>query len=115
MVQARIGALQIGNDPFFASRAKRLGELALRGTIPAIYAAPDFVEGGGLMRYGDSLADAYRLVGSYTGRILRGDRPADLPVQQQSKFELVINLKTARALGLTIPLPLIGRADAVIE
>jgi putative ABC transport system substrate-binding protein len=115
MVAERIGALQIGNDPFFSSRAKRLGDLALRHKIPATYAPPDFVAGGGLMRYGDNLADAYRLLGVYSGRILKGEKPSELPVQQQSRFEFAINLRTAKALGVTIPLPLVGRADRVIE
>jgi putative ABC transport system substrate-binding protein len=115
LLQAGTGALQIGNDPFFSSRASRLGALTLRHRIPAIYSPPGFVQGGGLMRYGGSLADGYRLVGDYTGRILKGATPAELPVQQHSRVDFVINLQAAKALGLTIPVPLLARADAVIE
>lgn len=115
LVKLRIGALQIGNDPFFSSRARRLAALTLRHAVPTIYSAPDFVQAGGLMSYGGSLADGYRLVGTYTGRILKGEKSSDLPVQQYTKIELVINLKTARTLGLTIPLPLLGLATEVVE
>jgi ABC-type uncharacterized transport system substrate-binding protein len=112
---SRVGAMLISNDPFFFSRARQLGELSLRHMMPALYVEPDFVEAGGLMSYGDSLAGSYRLVGAYTGRIIKGEKPADLPVQQQTKIEFILNLKTARALGLNIPVPLLGRADEVIE
>ena len=113
--QLRAGGLVIGPDAFFTSRAEELAALALRHRVPAIYQFREFVEAGGLMSYGTDLTDGNRLTGVYTGRILKGEKPADLPVQQSSKAELIINLKTARALGLTVPLPLIGRADEVIE
>jgi putative ABC transport system substrate-binding protein len=89
--------------------------LALRHAVPAIYEFRAFVEAGGLISYGGSITDLYRLGGVYAGRILRGDKPADMPVQQATKVEMIINLRTAKTLGLTIPLPLIGRADEVIE
>jgi putative ABC transport system substrate-binding protein len=99
MVKLRSGGLLVGNDPFFSSRAERLGELALHHRIPAIYAAPRFTEAGGLMSYGGALDDAYRLAGVFTGRLLKGEKPSDLPVQQQTKFEFQLNLKTAKTLG----------------
>jgi ABC-type uncharacterized transport system substrate-binding protein len=115
IVEARIQALIIGADPFFSSRRDQLTVLATRHRVPAIYEWREFVEAGGLMSYGSNLADGYRQVGIYTGRILKGEQPADLPVVQLSKVEFVVNLKTARSLGLTFSLPLIGRADEVIE
>ena len=96
------------------SRSQELGALTLRHAMPAIFQY-HFAEAGGLMSYGGSVTDSYRLSGVYTGRILKGEKAADLPVQQATRVELIINLKTAKALGITVPLPLLGRADEVIE
>jgi len=114
-VQERVAALVVTGDTLFSSRITRLVALETRYAVPTIYFNKDFPVAGGLVSYGASLADAYRLVGVYVGRILNGARPADLPVQQAVKVELVINLKTAKALGITFPLSLLGRADEVIE
>jgi putative tryptophan/tyrosine transport system substrate-binding protein len=114
--QLRAAALVISTpDPLFNSYAAQLGALALRHSVPAIYQFREFAAAGGLMSYGGDARDTYRLAGVSTGRILKGAKPADLPVVQASKFELILNLKTARALGITVPLPLSGRADEVIE
>jgi ABC-type uncharacterized transport system substrate-binding protein len=113
--QLPAGGLIISSDSFFFTRSERLAALAARHAVPTIFGFREFAVAGGLMSYGADLADAHRWIGVYTGRILRGDKPAELPVQQATKVELVINLKTAKALGLTVPLPLIGRADEVIE
>jgi putative tryptophan/tyrosine transport system substrate-binding protein len=113
--QLRAGALVIASDAFFSSRGEELGRLALRHRVPAIYQYPQFTAAGGLMSYGGNVAESYRLAGVYVGRILKGEKPADLPVQEVTKVELIINLKTAKTLGLTVPLPLLGRADQVIE
>jgi putative ABC transport system substrate-binding protein len=109
------GALVVGPDLFFLSRRDRLVALAARHSVPAIYPWREAAVGGGLMSYGSSQADTYRQVGIYTARVIKGDKPADLPVQQSIKVELILNLKTAKALGITFPLPLLGRADEVIE
>jgi putative ABC transport system substrate-binding protein len=114
-VQQRSGALLLCASPFFNTRREKLVMLAARHALPTIYEWRDFAAAGGLMSYGTSLADAYRQVGAYAARILKGAKPGDLPVIQTTKFEFVINLKTAKALGLTFPLPLLGRADEVIE
>jgi len=113
--QLRASGLVIAVDSFFSSRREQLAELALRHRVPAIYQTRDFAAAGGVISYGGSLADAFRLVGSYTGRILKGEKPADLPVQQITRIELVINLKAAKSLGLTVPPTLLARADEVIE
>jgi putative ABC transport system substrate-binding protein len=115
LVQLDAGGLVIGPDNFFNSRSEQLAALALRHQIPAIYQYHEFVAAGGVMSYGGSLADAYRLVGAYSGRVLKGEKPGDLPVQQPTKIGLAINLKTAKALSLTVPPNLLATADEVIE
>src|SRR5215831_1085629 len=114
--RAGASALMIGTDPFFNSRVEQLVALALRHRIPTIYPFREYAVAGGLLKYGDSIIGAYRVAGAYAGRIVGGEKPSDLPVQQQStKVELIVNLKTANALGFTVPLALLVRADEVIE
>lgn len=115
LIKLRAGGLVIGGGAFFNTRIEQLAALASHHAVPAIHETREFVTAGGLISYGGSIVDAYRLAGVYTGRILKGEKPANLPVQQTTKVELYINLKTAKALGITVPLPLSGRADEVIE
>jgi putative tryptophan/tyrosine transport system substrate-binding protein len=115
LVELRVAALVVSGDPFFTGQRDQISSLAARHMVPSIYAYRQFAEVGGLMSYGPNLADGYRLQGTYVGRILKGAKPADLPVQQEAKVGLVINLKTANALGLTMPPFLLARADEVIE
>ena len=113
--QHGVAGLVIGPDPFFSTRSEALGELTRRYKVPAIFERRELVLSGGLMSYGASITEADRLAGIYAGRILNGEKPSELPVQQSTKVELVVNLKTARSLGLTVPLPLTGLVDELIE
>jgi ABC-type uncharacterized transport system substrate-binding protein len=115
LVQLQAGALVVAGDPFLSSRREQIVVLASRNAVPSIYAWREFAASGGLISYGSSLTSAFRLVGAYAGKVLQGAQPADLPVQQSTTFELVINVKTAKALGLTVPQSVLTRADEVIE
>jgi putative ABC transport system substrate-binding protein len=115
LIQLRADGLVIAADPLFRSRERQLGELTARHAVPTIAYGHEFAAAGGLLSYEADIREAYRLAGIYAGRVLRGEKPANLPVQLSTKFELIINLKTAKALGITVPLPLIGRANEVIE
>jgi putative ABC transport system substrate-binding protein len=113
--ELRASALMIATDAFFTSHSEKLATLAVRHAIPAVYTRREFAAAGGLLTYGSDITESYRLAGIYTGRVLKGEKPANLPVQQATKVELIINLKAAQALGINVPLPILGRADEVIE
>jgi putative ABC transport system substrate-binding protein len=115
LAQVRASILQIGADPLFTSWGRQLAALTVRHALPAIQGTREFAEGGGLVSYGSGPIETSRAAGVYVGRILKGEKPGDLPVQRSTKVELIVNLKTAKALGLTVPLTLRGRADEVIE
>jgi putative tryptophan/tyrosine transport system substrate-binding protein len=115
LIELRAGGLVIAPDTFFNSRLEQLAALTLHHSVPTVYEWREFAVAGGLVSYGSAIADSYRLAGNYVGRVLKGDKPADLPVQQVSRFEMFINLKTAKALGISVPNTLIGRADELIE
>ena len=115
ITQRPVGGLLVGPDPFFDSQAARIIALAAKQAMPATYALREFAAMGGLTSYGTRITEAFRLVGNYTGRILKGEKPGDLPAQQLTKVELIVNLKTAKTLGLTVPPSLLARADEVIE
>ena len=115
LIQLRAGGLVVSGGPFLVAREEQIAALAVRYAVPAVFETREFIAAGGLMSYGGSLTDAYHLAGVYAGRILKGEQPSELPVQQATKVEMFLNLKAARALGITVPLPLLGRADEVIE
>jgi putative ABC transport system substrate-binding protein len=115
LIELHVGALVISPDNLFTAHSEQLAKLTVRHAMPAVYEFHKFAAAGGLMSYGSSETEYYRLVGTYAGRVLKGDKPADLPVQQATKVELFLNLKTAKALGITVPLPLSGRADEIFE
>src|SRR5262249_48370679 len=115
LLQLRVDGIVAPASPLFTSRVAQLATLTIRHAVPAIYGYGEFARVGGLMSYGASIAESYRLVGAYAGRILKGEKPSDLPVQQATKVELIVNLRTAKALGLDVPPTLLARADEVIE
>jgi len=115
LVQLRAGGLVVGPDPFFITRSEQLAALTVRHAVPSIFHSREFAVAGGLMSYGGSVAESHRQAGIYTGRVLKGDKPTDLPVQAPVKYELAINLKAAKALGLDVPPTVLARADEVIE
>ncbi len=115
IIQRRASGLVISTDPFFISRSAQLAAMSVRHAVPTIFEYREFAAAGGLISYGSNPRESYRLMGIYTGRVLKGEKPADLPVQQSTILELIVNLKTAKALGLTVPPSLIARADEVIE
>ena len=115
LVKLRAGGLVIMPDQLFLARSEQLAALTVRHALPAVHLFREFAAAGGLISYGSDETEYYRMIGTYIGRILKGEKPSDLPVQQATKVELIINLKTARALGLSVPLPLVGRADEVVE
>jgi putative tryptophan/tyrosine transport system substrate-binding protein len=115
LIERRVGALAISPDNLFTAHSEQLAKLTVRHGMPAVYEFREFAAAGGLMSYGSNETEYYRLVGTYAARVLKGDKPADLPVQQSTKVELFLNLKTAKALGITVPLPLSGRADEIFE
>jgi ABC-type uncharacterized transport system substrate-binding protein len=115
LAQLRVGGLLVGSDTFFNNRAQQLAELTLKHSVPTVFQAREFTAAGGLVSYGGNVSETHGQAGVYTGRILKGERPADLPVQQVTKIELIINLRTAKSLGINVPNTLIGRADEVIE
>jgi putative ABC transport system substrate-binding protein len=115
LVQLRVGGLVVANDAFFTSRRAQFAVLAASHAVPAIYEGREFVDAGGLISYGTNLTAVYHQLGDYAGKILNGAKPADLPVQQPTTFELIVNLKAAKALGLTVPPAILARADEVIE
>jgi putative ABC transport system substrate-binding protein len=115
LAKLRAGGLVISTGPLFTGHSEQLAALATRYAVPAVYKGREFAAAGGLLSYGSDITESYRLTGIYTGRVLKGEKPADLPVQQATKVELYINLKTAKALGISVPLPLSGRAEEVFE